>query len=51
MHHCPECGEPCFCDCDDTDFGIIPLGGFVNCDHVCDNHVGEDEEFPKENED
>jgi len=24
MHFCPDCGEPCFCDFDDTDFGDYP---------------------------
>ena len=21
MHWCPICHQPCFCDCDDTDYG------------------------------
>lgn len=32
MHWYPECHEPCFCDCDDTDFGDAP----------CLNHLCED---------
>jgi len=23
MHWCPDCGEACFCDCDDTDYGTF----------------------------
>ena len=33
MHWCPDCGEPCFCDCDDTDYREAPLSG--KCNHVC----------------
>lgn len=40
MHWCPDCGEPCFCDCDDTDYGeFIPEG----CTHEC-REIEEDED-------
>jgi len=32
MHWCPDCGDCCFCDCDDLDWGdFIP----DNCPHEC----------------
>jgi hypothetical protein len=38
MHQCPKCGQYCFCDHDDTDFGFAPLGGECSKGHddFCD---------------
>ena len=37
MHWCTECGQPCWCDCDDMDYGDFPLAGLENCDHECED--------------
>jgi len=46
MHWCPICGEPCYCDGDDTDYGeFIP--------EDCPNHgycQGMDRDFEYEDE-
>jgi len=32
MHDCPECGQACYCDGDDTALPEPAAG----CDHICD---------------
>lgn len=46
MHWCPDCGQPCFCDGDDTDYGNAPLSG--KCSHFCEEPEWEEEEEPEE---
>jgi len=50
MHWCPDCGEPCFCDHDDTDYGDMPLSG--KCNHFCRDRDedSENEEIEPESE-
>ena len=46
-HHCPDCGEICYCDMEDClndlDYDIL------NCTHCltpeCDGHEGNDDEY------
>jgi hypothetical protein len=44
MHECPECGQVCDCDCEDTWFDED-----LGCSHECDEHdeydLFEDEDF------
>jgi hypothetical protein len=41
MHYCPDCGRPCYCDCDDTDYGdIYPEG----CPHWCEDSYDDEED-------
>jgi len=42
MHWCPYCSKPCWCDCDDTDFGVdIPDD---DCPHIdCMDMIDDDE--------
>jgi len=42
MHWCPDCGEPCFCDGDDVDFGEY------NCKIHCGCERPEDSEDPED---
>ena len=42
MHWCPDCGEPCFCDGDDVDFGEY------NCKIHCGCERPEDSEEPED---
>jgi hypothetical protein len=47
MHWCPNCGKPCFCDGDDTDYGeIVPDG----CNHFCDDRDEFDDDEEEEGE-
>jgi len=43
MHECPECGQACDCDGEDTWFD-----NYTNCEHECDeweeDNLGEEEE-------
>ena len=41
MHHCPDCGEPCFCDFDDTDYG----------EKYCDSHECRNYEYDNKPDD
>ena len=49
MHWCPYCGQACYCDCDDTDFGeFIPDG---NCPHCfCGEEQGNEDDDYEESE-
>ncbi len=40
MHSCPECDEACYCDGEDHDNGY-----FVDCVHLCDEYLDEDEDY------
>lgn len=51
MHWCTECGEPCYCDMDDIDYGDIPLTGWENCNHVCDEYENLYEEETEDEDD
>ena len=36
MHWCFDCGEPCYCDGDDTDYGEILPPKY--CNHKCPDY-------------
>jgi len=39
MHDCPECGEACDCDCEDTWWDEVE-----DCDHQCTPEPDNDDE-------
>ncbi len=41
-HTCPDCGETCYCDIEDSDLGEDPP---VDCPHVCVNDYEFEEEI------
>jgi hypothetical protein len=41
MHECPECGQVCVCDCDDTWFDDLQT--LLNCSHKCENFHDDDD--------
>jgi len=42
MHWCPECGQACYCDCDDMDWGEdIP----DDCPHIECEYGDTDEDY------
>ena len=45
MHECPECGQACDCDGEDT-WNDIGSSDWLNCSHECEEYSEEDDLMP-----
>jgi len=52
MHECPECGQACFCDMEDSEV-MTPEWVEDNCEHECQplSDEGDDDFFDGEDAD
>ncbi len=46
MHWCPDCNQPCYCDIDDTDFGVLYCNSHLDCLEERNEFEYDDEEEP-----
>ena len=44
MHYCPYCGQPCYCDSDDSNYGDYPCEKHDDESDLCRFEIEEDEE-------